>query len=381
VFHSLDQKQRPGLLLRNGVVYIAFGAGNERSQDFSGFVFAYDSATLKQRAIWCAAPTGVKDGNSPNRQFDAGIWQSGQGLASDDAGNLYFNTGNGGFDVAEAGRVNYGNSLVKLRLEPDPAHSGKETFVVKGSFTPCDQAYLNCSDKDLGSAGPLLLGGSKIITGGKEGRVYLLDTNHWGHFTGAGIGPGNNCNNSPPPVCHNDAAVLQEFQATVGHIHGSPVFWPGPQKGFVYAWGEESRLTAIPFDGNRFDVQHKVLSPFVIPPGMPGGLLSISANGTADGIVWALVPNNGDANKFRGVVGQLVAFNAQDITKPTLFQTGGAGAPDALGLLSRFCAPTVADGMVFVPTLGDNEALRSYGGTDRPTQFPAHFALVIYGLH
>src|SRR5207248_2126523 len=161
---------------------------------------------------------------SPQRQFDAGIWQSGQGIASDDEGNLYFNTGNGGFDIAEAGRTNYGDSLVKLRLEPDAAHPGKEILSVKGSFTPCDQAYLNCADIDLGSAAPLLLGTSKIITGGKQGRIYLLDRNNWGQFTGANVGPGNNCKSSPPPVCQNSAAVLQEFKAATGHIHGSPVF-------------------------------------------------------------------------------------------------------------------------------------------------------------
>ena len=50
---------------------------------------------------------------------------------------------------------------------------------------------------------------------------------------------------------------------------------------------------------------------------MPGGYLGVSSNGstTGTGIVWAIVPANGDGNSCRGVKGMLMAVNAEDVTK------------------------------------------------------------------
>jgi hypothetical protein len=55
-------------------------------------------------------------------------------------------------------------------------------------FAPADFATLNADDLDFGSAGPtLLLGTSLIIQGGKEGTVFLLNTNSLGHETAGNV--------------------------------------------------------------------------------------------------------------------------------------------------------------------------------------------------
>ena len=116
---------------------------------------------------------------------------------------------------------------------------------------------------------------------------------------------------------------------------------------------------------------------------MPGGLLQVSSNSAAQGIVWALVPANGDGNSCRGVKGMLIAVAADNVTKE-LWRSQGPGpnatdTKNSLGLLSRFTPPTIAGGKVFVPTAGDAEPLQRYSGP-RPAQGPANYYLAVYGL-
>jgi hypothetical protein len=117
---------------------------------------------------------------------------------------------------------------------------------------------------------------------------------------------------------------------------------------------------------------------------MPGGILAVSSNADAKGtgIVWALVPADGDSNSYRGVKGMLMAFNAEDVSEELWRSQGPDGEADtrdSFGLLARFVTPTVANGKVFVANAGDREELERYCGT-RPTQYPKNYALVVYGL-
>ena len=102
-------------------------------------------------------------------------------------------TGNGTFD-ANTGGQNFGNSFVKLKLE------GSE-LVVKDFFTPCNFAFLNELDLDLGSGGAVLLPGTppRIVSGGKEGVLYVVDPANMGKFTPS----------ATDPDCQNPNAVQQ----------------------------------------------------------------------------------------------------------------------------------------------------------------------------
>jgi hypothetical protein len=373
---AAQQKQRAALLLKDGVLYIAFATNRETDNTLHGWLFAYDAATLTRRAVWNSTPTS----------HNGGIWQAGSGLAADDAGNIYLMTGNGPFDANTGGR-SYGDSFVKLKLEGG-------TLTVKDYFTPCNQVLLDktCNaaarcDLDLGSAGPLLVPGSnRIVGGGKDGNIYVVDTTNMGHFS-----------RSPGPVvmnCANPNAVQTVLGAqqggpgVVGNIHGSHLFWRGPDAARVFVWGEDDHLRSYVFKDGKL-VTPPAQSLYLIPPGMPGGMLSISADGNTagTGIVWALVPLFGDANQERGVRAQLLAFDAQHISKD-IWRSEPLDASfgkDSVGLYAKFVAPTVANGKVFVATYGDHE---NPPGPTRywqenlppPGSVPKNFYVAVYGL-
>src|SRR5262249_33172322 len=143
-------------------------------------------------------------------------------------------------------------------------------------------------------------------------------------------------------------------------------------------WGSVDRLRAYRFVSRRI-ITDPQLGPFRPPDGMPGGMLALSSNGTAGGILWAVIPLDGDANRQRGVKGIVIAHDATDVTK-ILGTSEQAGARDRLGLFARFVPPTIASGKVFVATYGNDEPRRTYGGPNRPQQFPARYQVVVYGI-
>jgi hypothetical protein len=114
---------------------------------------------------------------------------------------------------------------------------------------------------------------------------------------------------------------------------------------------------------------------------MPGGMLSLSADGgkAGSGVLWALVPLDGDANTQRGVTGLLLAFDAEDVTR-TLWTSEQSAARDRVGLFAKFAPPTVAGGKVFVPTYGDTEPKGTYNPGIRPAVFPHRYYVAVYGL-
>ena len=361
VFNPCTHKQRAGLLLMGGVVYAAFGGDGNR-----GAVFGFDAQTLTQRAFWSPTPSGT----------NGGIWQSGQAPAADADGNIYLMTGNGTFDANTGGR-NYGNSFVKLKLEG-------QDLVVKDWFTPCNFAFLNQFDLDLGSGGPMLLPGSppRIVSGGKEGVLYVVNPANMGKFTTAATDPACSNANVVQEVKSFDVTMVNA-QTHYGNIHGSPVFWKGPDTGRIYAWGENSTLKAYKYrDGRLQEVNAPKTSAYRPPHGMPGGMLALSANGdkAGTGILWAVVPLDGDANQQRGVKGIVLALDAQDVSR-TLWSSEQFADRDRLGLFAKFNPPLVAAGKVFVATYGNDEPRRTYApDAPRPAQFPPQYYVAVYGL-
>ena len=386
------QKQRTGLLLVDGVLYFGFASAHENeARAASGWVLAYRAKTLEQLAAWCSTPAGS----------NGGVWASGQGLAADPAGNIYVATGNGTFE----GKRNYGGSVVRLRLETAGARA---VLRVKDFFTPCGQEILDARDLDLGSSGPVLFGSATdLLAAGKQGRLY--------HMKAARLG-GYKAPAEPTLECADGAAVLGEIQAARGHIYGSPIHWEGANHPWVYVWGVGGKLNAYPLGNGRIREAGVKSSDFDLAAQparfgkldakdpcvhnaendawMPGGVLSVSSNGrhAGTGIVWALVPADGDANRCRGVKGMLMAFDADDVGRE-LWRSQSRDAsnsdgPDSYGLLARFVPPTVAGGKVFVATFGDREPRRFYYAQNRPKAHyppqsgdaPRNYYVAVYGL-
>jgi hypothetical protein len=317
VFNPHTQNQRPALALSQGVVYIAWASYSDVTP-YYGWVLAYDAVSLAQVGAFNDALSGEM----------GGIWMAGAGPVLDVSGNLYYATGNGTFDGVTA----FGESLVKL----SPSSLGVLDF-----FAPSNFNNLNASDLDFGSAGPSMLPGTNLLVqGGKTGIIYLLNTNNLGHEVSG------------------DTQVPQFFQAVdttirpgaTHHIHNATPVWNSPEGLNLYVWGENDFLHIYRFNSSN----QKLTTPAsftgsVLPPvGMPGGMLTVSANGSqsGSGVVWASVPRNGDANQFT-VPGNLYAFNAE--TLALLWSSVGVG--DDLLSFSKGSAPVVANGKVYVGSI------------------------------
>ncbi|GAA0400674.1 hypothetical protein [Streptomyces luteireticuli] len=331
VFTSHRQLQRAALTLANGRVYVAFASYGDKSP-YHGWVFGYDATTLRRTGVYVTTPgTGL-----------GGIWQAGQGPAVDDAGDLYLITGNGGFreDGSELG-----DCIVRLR--PD--------LTVADWFSPFDNAALDAADLDLGSAGPLLVPGTRLLLGGgKTSKFYLLDTRSLGHFHAG-----------------SDSQIVQSFPVVPPdgnrhHIHGGAVHWAFPGGPWVYVWPENAFLRAYRFTGGKLVTTPASVStttdPTGVPggsPGMPGGFLSVSAHGSdaESGLLWACHPWKADANQAV-VEGVVRVYRASDLTQE-LWNSRMEAARDDVGLFAKFVPPTVVNGKVYVATFSG--ALRVYG--------------------
>jgi len=338
VFVSHKQLQRAALLLVGDQVYVAF-ASYADEKPYNGWLLSYDADTLKRNHVFCVTPQGG----------EGEIWQAGQGPAADADGNIYFLTGNGDFK-AENG--NFGGCALKLS-----ADLGLLDF-----FAPHNVLTLNGDDCDVGSGGLLLIPGTSLMTGGgKESVLYLMDRNNLGGHNGSSDN------------------IVQRFRVSRDdgrkhHIHGSPVFWNGPDGPRIYLWPENDFLKAYSFNGAEFNpspISHcTITQPENVAggsPGMPGGFLTISANGSAtdSGIVWANHPWNDDLNNRIGA-GVLRAFDAHDLGNE-LWNSHRSASRDDFGNFAKCCPPVVANGQVYQATMAPGWSWHGAASTIRAT--------------
>jgi hypothetical protein len=305
--------QRPGLLLMNGVVYIAFGSHTD-TNPYHGWLLAYDAQTLQQVAVYNTTPNGGR----------GAIWQAGGGPAADDDGNLYVVTGNGTFDANTSGRADYGDSVIKL--SPSGA--------VLDYFTPFNQSNLNTIDLDLGSGGPLLLPEQPgnhphlLIAAGKGGSIYVLDRDNLGHFNAG-----------------SDSQIVQELvDAFPKPANGETNFsTPATWENNVYFCSSQDTV-------RQFKLNNGLLSatPFAVSTtnfNFPGASMTVSANDDAGGILWAIERPSESASMV------LHAYDATNVGNE-LYNSNQAGARDSSNSPAvKFSVPTVVNGKVFVGTL------------------------------
>ncbi|HEV3201392.1 MAG TPA: hypothetical protein VGZ73_26010 [Bryobacteraceae bacterium] len=325
--------QRPALLLGNGRVYAAFGA-HQDAPPFQGWVMAFDADTLRRiDPVFCTTPHGQM----------GGIWQAGNGPASDKDGNVYLMTGNGSFDPAAK---KFGSTLLKLSGDLAPT----------GWFAPANINDLNFLDVDLGSAGPMLLPGTdQILGGGKEGKLYVMSQSD------PGGQQQRHCwhDRTNPPVQYFQASrpwrvtwlswVPFLFNVGYHHIHGSPVYWDGPKGPMIYVWPEQDNIKAFRYDSAKQKFNKKPIKGMMGNMGMPGGFLSISANGAQDGILWAAIPYQDDA-WVEIVRGSMRAFRADTLE---LLWSTDVNDPSDIFDFGKNVPPTVANGKVYLATFSD----------------------------
>ena len=311
-FNSLHQLNRPGLLLLDGTVYIAFGS-NGCNDGNSGWMLSYNAASLTQ--------TGVFN-TSPDHGLTS-IWQTGNGPSADEFGNIFVETGEACkscYNIPQGGQT-YSNSVIELT----------PNLAIEDYFTPYSVAFLNANDLDLSATGTLVLPDQdgpyphELVAGGKQGFVYLLNRDALGMYSA------------------NDSQVLQEFPLIPGAqplvkkdvLFSSPAYWNNT----VYFEPDASPLLAYPLSGGLLGTPVTTVQKYT-----GAHSPSISANGNTNGILWVLT--SGNLNAFDAVNLQL------------LYNTNQDAARDQLPAVAHFVTQTVVNGKVYVAT---QTTLQVYG--------------------
>ncbi|MGA7221073.1 MAG: choice-of-anchor D domain-containing protein [Candidatus Sulfotelmatobacter sp.] len=303
-FNPQTQNQRSGLFIDNGVVYISW-ASHCDIQPFHGWMMGYQEGTLQQVAVFNSTPNGT----------EGGIWQSGAAPAVDEYGNIFALMGNGTTDVPTGG-VDYGEGLLNL----NPA-----TLAVNDYFIPSNYQSLNNSDLDLGAGGVLLLPEQPtpptdlLIAVGKQGMVYLANRANLGGYNAAGN------------------QVIQTLPAgTVPNAHSMAAYWQNN----VYVCGIVDYVKSFLLSGGYLSSSPTSESPTTIV--YPGATPVVSANGTANGILWILAT-------APTTYAELHAYDAANVSRE-LYNTSQNSTRDQPGLGVKFVVPTVANGKVYIGT-------------------------------
>ena len=316
-FDPTEYNERPGLLEVNGTIYTSWGSHCD-SGLYTSWVMSYSADTLKQTSVLNLVPNGQ----------GGGIWMAGTAPAADAAGNVYLMNGNGTFEptLNAAGfpsQGDCGNCFAKIASAP---------LKLTDYFTPSNTVSLSNGDADLGSGGPLLLpdlvdatGATRhlaVAAGKNNPNIYVLDRDNMGKF---------------------NASADNIYQELAGAIAGGGEFAkPSYFNNTIYCGAVGDNLKAFPIAAAK--LAGTPSSQSAITFAYPGTTPSISANGSAAGIVWAV------ENSSTGTAGTLHAYDATNLATELYNSNQVSGGRDQF-TDNKFITPMVANGRVYVGTL------------------------------
>jgi hypothetical protein len=312
VFDPAQYKERSGLLLEEGMLYLTW-ASHCDIRPYTGWIMGYNPTTLAQKTVINVTPNGN----------EGAIWGAGAGLTADSAGNIFFLDANGVFDTTLTSSGfptsgDYGNAFIHL--------TNKSGLAVADYFEMDNGVQESDSDTDLGSGGALLLPTMKDASGntwqlaagaGKDSNLYIVNRTSMGKF-------GSSSNN-----------IYQELAGALpGGLWSMPAFFNnrlyfGPVNQPILAFQFKNALL-----GNK--AAAKTTHAFAYPGATP----SISANANQNGIVWVAENTNPAV---------LHAYNATNLVE--LYNTNqAAGGRDQFGAGNKFITPLIINGKVYVGT-------------------------------
>jgi hypothetical protein len=313
VFDPAQYAERAGILLLNGVLYMGWTSHCDE-EPYTGWLMGYNETTLAQTSVLNLTPNGS----------EGSIWMAGAGLAADSSGNIYFLDANGTFDTtldANGFPVNhdYGNGFMKIS-------TAGGTLAVADYFEMDNTTSESGADEDLGSGGALVLPDITDTSGvvhhlavgaGKDGHIYIANRDSMGKFN-----PSNN------------NALYQEINGGGGGVWAMPAYFNNT----VYYGAVGDYLKAYPIANAKIATSPSQQSASTF--GYPGTTPSVTANGTSNGIVWA-VENSSPA--------VLHAYDATSLQE--LYNSNqAANNRDQFGNGNKFITPIVANGKLYVGT-------------------------------
>ena len=320
-------KQHAGLTLANNNLIIAFTAYNEDIDNtYHGWVSAYNAGNLQ--LVKSFSPLGMPPATG------AGIWQGGRAPVVDNNGNIYLFVGNSWANAVNSntydGVHNFTNSLLKL----------DSNLNLLDWFTPSNWNTLDITDNDLSGSGPTLIPGTSLLTGGgKEGYLYIWNTNNLGKYRA------------------NDTQVVQKFKSVPnGFLFSGPIFWTrSAQRGgsVLYTLGNNSPIYAYSFNGNTFNTTPISISSATNAIGTGyNSAITLSANGDTPGtgIIWELQNNQTNPTGGASVVR---AFDATNLSNELWNSTDFAS--DVLTGQTTYVPPIITNGKLYVTAYNSNE--------------------------
>jgi hypothetical protein len=329
-FNAKYQRQRPALLLANGSIYAGFGSFCDFGANLSrGWLLGWTAGSLTP-----FPSNEILDQQATDRDsfFLSSIWMSGYGPATDDTGNIVFVTGNsdpGTYD----GITNIQESVVKM---------SPTLTTVLDVFTPNNQVSLDQGDVDFGSGGALMLPDQPgsiphlAVAAGKAGTMFLMNEDNLGGYS---------------PVKNN---VLGSY--SVGGCWCGQSYYVDPTDGLGRVVSSGGTLVEVWSVQTSPQVSLKLQNSSnpIVGGQDPGFFTSISSNGNANPIIWALArPAYTKAAPLR-----LLALNpdAGKVPIKQLFAVTAGAWPNLGG--NANLVPVVANGQVFVAS---NKQLRIFG--------------------
>jgi hypothetical protein len=311
VFEAKQYKERPGLLQIGGTIYTTWSSHCD-ARPYTSWVMSYDANTLAQTSVLNLVPNGS----------EGGIWMAGTAPGADASGNIYFMVGNGDFDTTLnasgfPANANCGQCYVRL--------SSSAPITLLDYFTPSNTVSESNGDVDFGSGGPLLLpdqvdgnGTTRhlAVGSGKDAIIYVVDRDNMGKFNS---GADN---------------IYQQINGQIGGVFSKPSYFNNT----VYYGAVGDHLKAFPITSAKLSATPAAQSPNSFA--YPGTTPSISANGTSNGIVWAV------ENSLAGV---LHAYNAANLTSELYNSKQATNNRDQFSD-NKYVTPMVANGKVYVGT-------------------------------
>ena len=159
------------------------------------------------------------------------------------------------------------------------------------------------------------------VSAGKEGKIFVVDRTDMGKFNPA-----------------NNNQIVQTVLGSTGGYFSSPAYW----QGHIYYAGVGDLLNMYTLFGGLLSTNSVSSSTTFFP--YPGPTPSVSADGSKNGIVWAVENAVGPA--------VLHAYDATDLSSE-LYNSNQAGSRDQPGAAATFSVPTIADGKVYIGTRTD----------------------------
>jgi len=156
------------------------------------------------------------------------------------------------------------------------------------------------------------------VGAGKDSNIYVVDRDNMGKF-------------NP----NNDNAIYQELDGALsGGVWANPAYFNNT----VYYGPQGGPLLAFPISNAMLVSCPSCQTPTSFE--YPGTSPAVSANGTTNGIVWA-VENSSPA--------VLHAYDATNLANE-LYNSNQAGSRDQFGPGNKFITPLIVNGKVFVGT-------------------------------